>query len=885
LLSWRRLIVIILILAGCVYLAISSQKRLSKAWDGSGHTLAADHFSSAIFPETSGWIFNQIGGEPFPNFYPPLFYFLTAAAGHLGIADPIKFFVGIFLIAMPIGVWRLGRVVSKENGLIPPAGAVAFVLFLLFDYRFTLRLPAGLDSFSTLQVGLYAHPLGFMLLTLWAASYLDEKYSGRKIVSSSVLLALTILASFFAAVTAAVFIVAALAVTVVGLLRQVKRSDENATPSLPQRRGERRDFAEKKREQKEERVKRGFWRALRLTAAFSASLRGIKFARPAEKKERLLLQLRKQIITPVVALLLVAFWLAPMARDYDYFVTRTHSIQISDYLTPLLWFWIAVAVAGSVIWRRHPTAGFSPYLLACSMLAGGLLFSSFLSPAWLPMQGPRFLNVLIYLLSIPIGFALAAAFRGFAKLLGELNSLRQEITLRRARYTAGVAVFIALFVFATSPGTGVTQSFYPPEGEPDVNAILQFGRDHRDGRYLVELPSPRDYVAQLDSRAVSAYLAMQGNETLYGVFHEASVNSLFFLPVINAFSAYPYHFGISSILGDDIDFAEQPMAKHIERARRIGAKYLVIFTQVMKDRLANEASVGQRHDCGRWSVFELKEQPAPSGQILPYRPALIVSDFTVKERRRNEHNFIRFVEEQFADGWFDVLLARSLEIRIDRLTDLDRFGALIVDAYKYDDDEAAYRKLREFAQRRLLVLLSSRDRLYQRVKENSGEFPLLEMVERSEDKPDERVNTLEPTSRYNNGPLRQEWLFIRAALDRRKVPVTGSDSSSVSRSFDHRPPRIALNYSGAEAPVLIATTFHPRWRREDGGRIYAATPFYMLTFTDHPVSLRFGRDWYDLVALLVSCVTILALLGCWLWNSYLNGVIRKLINRRSIHAT
>src|SRR4030095_5941993 len=87
------------------------------------------------------------------------------------------------------------------------------------------------------------------------------------------------------------------------------------------------------------------------------------------------------------------------------------------------------------------------------------------------------------------------------------------------------------------------------------------------------------------SRAVSAYLAKQGNETLYGVFHEASVNSLFFLPVINAFSAYPYHFGISSILGDDIDFAQQPLAKHIERARRIGAKYMVIFTPVMKERL------------------------------------------------------------------------------------------------------------------------------------------------------------------------------------------------------------------------------------------------------------------------------------------------------------
>jgi hypothetical protein len=855
LLSWRRLTVIILILAGCLYLRVSSQERLSKAWDGSGHTLVAKYCSSAIFPEASGWLFNQIGGGPFPNFYPPLFYSLIAIAGHLGFSDPIKFFVVVFLIAVPIGVWRLGIVVSKKNYLIS-ASAVAIVLFQLFDHRFALRLPAGLDSYSTLQIGLYTHPLGFLLLTLWVGSYLDEERNSRSIILSSVLLALAILANFFAAVTAAAFIVAALSVTVARSIRQKKNGVESEQAPLGKQ---------------EPRISTGATNQLGLSAAIRRVCGNPQF--------------RKQIITPVVALLLAAFWLAPMVRDYDYFVTRTHSVQIGDYLTPLLWFWIAVAAIGFVLWRLRPTPSFSPYLMACSMLAGGLLFSSFLSPAWFPMQGPRFLIVLIFLLSVPIGFALAAAFRGVARLLGELNSRRQEVTLRRTRYTVGVAVFVVLCVFATSPGTGVTQSFYPPEGEPDVNAILQFGRDHQDGRYLVELPSPRDYVAQLDSRAISAYLAMQGNETLYGVFHEASVNSLFFLPVINAFSAYPYHFGISSILGDDIDFSKQMLAKQIERARRIGAKYLVIFTPITKERLANEASVGRRQDLGRWTVFELKKPPAPAAQVLPYRPALVLSEFTVKERRRNEHNFIRFVEEQFADGWFDVLLARSLETRIDRLTDLDRFGALVVDEYKYDDEETAYQKLREFSRSRLLVLLSSRDRLYQRVEEKRGEFTYLKTIERPEVEPGERVTTLEPTYRYSNSPLRLEWLSIRVALDRHKVPVSASDISSVSRSFSHKPPRIAVDYSGAEAPVLIATTFHPRWRREDGGKIYAATPFYMLTFTDHPVSLRFGRDLYDVAALWVSGATLLVLLCYSFWNSYSSGMVGGLIRRRPTNAT
>jgi hypothetical protein len=94
-----------------------------------------------------------------------------------------------------------------------------------------------------------------------------------------------------------------------------------------------------------------------------------------------------------------------------------------------------------------------------------------------------------------------------------------------------------------------------------------------------------------------------------------------------------------------------------------------------------------------------------------------------------------------------------------------------------------------------------------------------------------------------------------------------------------------LDYSGVEAPVLLATTFHPGWRREDGGKIYAATPFYILTFTDRPVSLRFGRDWYDVAALWVSGATLLVLFGSSLWKSYSIGAIGKLIRRRPINAT
>jgi hypothetical protein len=68
-------------------------------------------------------------------------------------------------------------------------------------------------------------------------------------------------------------------------------------------------------------------------------------------------------------------------------------------------------------------------------------------------------------------------------------------------------------------------------------------------------------------------------------------------------------------------------------------------------------------------------------------------------------------------------------------------------------------------------------------------------------------------------------------------------------------------------PVLIANTFHPNWRREDGETIYAATPFYILTFADGPVRLIYGPVWYERLAIWVSVVT-LAIVCLWLiWSS------------------
>ncbi len=763
---------------------------------------------------------------PFPNFYPPVQNWLAALLYHsqllsFGAAFKLAVLSSVFLL--PFIIWIAAKEIAGHSILIA-SGSLVVTLFLLTDSRFYLRLNSGVDLFSTLQLGLYAQLLGFILLVLWLSIYLTDSQAWWKPGLSALALALTILSNFFAAIAAVFFVAAALLCDGYKCLRTIGSSEFRPT-------------------------------------AYTL------FARLA---------------SVLFSVLLVLFWLAPMFSEYEYFVTRPNPVNLGRYFSNVLWGYCIVAVIGAAIWRKNPSPAMWSYLGGCGLLSGALFFSS-AAPAWFPLQAQRLLAILIFLLAVLAGIALAAAFRGLARLLGEFPGKDQAFSLKRVRYTAGIALGGLAVTVLTSPGTKIQFSFYTPQKFTEIASILDFAKVRRSGRYLVEVPPVRETRARFDGRAINAYLAAQGNEALSIAYHEASVNSLFFLPVVNTLSSAPYHFGISSVLGDDLDFIRQPISKHLERARMVGTRYIVIHTPQIKARLAQEPAIGSWQDFGAWTVFELKESPPPRARVLPYRPALVVSDFTVKERRRNDSSFIRWAEEQFADGWFDVLLVRTPERKIDRLQDLELFGAVVLDSYECGDCNRAFKLLREFAGKRLLVALASDAPLFQRINAARSEFTRLEVIERKKEVPGERVNSLFPTYHYSSSQIRHEWIAIRRVLERDKVPtfaepdgspvVAGAVSIETGKNLiklDYAPLNKAVD-SSVLAPILVATTFHPKWYRADSGTIYAATPFYMLTFADGPVTLTFSRQWYDRAALLISAIAFV-LVACFIvWSALRNS--------------
>src|SRR5688500_6329446 len=49
-----------------------------RAWDGTGHFAVAQIYDKSIFPDTFGWIPSFFAGMPFPNFYPPMFFWIVS---------------------------------------------------------------------------------------------------------------------------------------------------------------------------------------------------------------------------------------------------------------------------------------------------------------------------------------------------------------------------------------------------------------------------------------------------------------------------------------------------------------------------------------------------------------------------------------------------------------------------------------------------------------------------------------------------------------------------------------------------------------------------------------------------------------------------------------
>ena len=598
------------------------------------------------------------------------------------------------------------------------------------------------------------------------------------------------------------------------------------------------------------------------TVGFTA-YRGARSHRPAARK-RLRWVAGWQALTLPVALLLAAFWLVPMLSQGAFFVTRPMPTPSDELTNGLLFVWYALAAVGLVLWMRRPSPGAAPMVLTLTVGYAALyLVSQDVLLAWIPLHVPRFLSTLNTLAAVPVGVAVLHGARAAALRFGFAGRLRRP---------GWLLALAALLLIALRPlvlPADYRLAFYSDSNGDfrRVEPILRFAESHRDGRYVVEQPPFSAVGPALDSRAIASYLAMQGNEALNTSFREAQISAPLLYPLAGSVSSGKDNFGLSSILAEDTDFLGEDVEDHIRQAVQYRVRYFVMVTSAAKTHVAMLGPDRYvRHDFGVWTIFEMKGPIPLEGSPLASKPVLVLTAFSAKLTRQSDYNFLRFAEEDFAHS-VGLPIAFGPDYRADHLPDPSMFSALVVEDYRYRDMNAAFAQIQLFSRERPIVLLESQDPLFRLLVQRSSELGQVAVVRRTPPSSDRWIGTTRYGS-YRGDSVRQTWRRAMAAL-RPLLPeeILGFLPNCELRwESGGQDIRCDTRATGDAVPVAINNNFHPEWRAADGQPLLMLGPSLTYAGVQGETQLKFQRSGLDHAAVVVSALTLAAVMVGILWG-------------------
>lgn len=325
-------------------------------WDGSSHAAIGEYYADHIFPKTWGWVPNWFAGMPFPQFYPPLFYFLVALLYKILPFTYIQVFKGV-LISLTLILPGIIYFITKSHAKSILAGYISGITTVFFLSSFSQHYfrHFGISIESTFNDGMVTQLLGFIVFILWIHFFLRSDNSKLYKHLSIIFLLFVFLSNVhIVPISALVFII----VLIIRFFYKYK----DGTSGL-----------------------------------------------------RLIRYLFSYFLLGAIPLLLASFWYLPLLSVYLFSTSKSLPIANSlSVISPLLPILVVtfLAVIISLIKKDH-----NIFILSISCL---LIISTAFSRVevfipWLPFHTDRWVGSFVYMTPIVIGYAAAIIFNHIKK--------------------------------------------------------------------------------------------------------------------------------------------------------------------------------------------------------------------------------------------------------------------------------------------------------------------------------------------------------------------------------------------------------------------------------------------------------------------------------------
>lgn len=501
----------------------------------------------------------------------------------------------------------------------------------------------------------------------------------------------------------------------------------------------------------------------------------------------------------LLVILLTAFWLLPLIRNYAYFLSLTQFNLEPGVILPNYWpYWLVLLIGtGIAVVKRF-------YSIAAVGISAVILLLLSILPIYrilpiLPLQPDRIL---------PIAMVLS---------LFMLPVIVEQIGKLKHQAAVSVVIVIAIFIVTPLPQKGVGGVFKLTEEEA---AMTDFVKQFNDGRSLVEAwydrvpdPDPVHALGQPTHNIIAARLVEQSShETLISIFRESSFSSPFTQPVRNTFSAVHHDaYGVACWLCDFIhntagefmfEYNSLPLSRKLEQAKLFGIKYFLLRSQQMQGLFKANSEVELLKSFGNWQVFALKGE-TPKVVSLSRNPVLTFTNLASRERPVDGHDWLRLNEEWLFHGGYEHVLAKNQVNEIDLAPELDDFNSVLISDYKYQNIEAAYQRLLDVSKRGILLLLSSpADPLYQRLTASGAN-------------PENHIFIIPRTSN-----VRVDMGTVLDILDQHNPRL-----NTVQVALEQNAREIKV--SGEAKFVLVKNSYFPEWKSTNS-KLYLASPSLML---------------------------------------------------------